>query len=119
MISNFFIDRPRFAIVIAIIITLAGAIALSRIPVAQFPSIVPPQVQVTVTYPGASAKVVEQSVAEPIEEAVNGIPDEIYMSSVSANDGSYSLTVSFKVGSNPAGHFTITHSGPTGRYYDP
>jgi hydrophobe/amphiphile efflux-1 (HAE1) family protein len=99
--SAFFIDRPRFAIVIALIITLAGGIALTRIPVAQFPSIVPPQVQVTVTYPGASAKVVEGTVAEPIEEAVNGINDEIYMSSTSANDGSYSLTVSFRVGSNP------------------
>jgi hydrophobe/amphiphile efflux-1 (HAE1) family protein len=101
MFSAFFIDRPRFAVVIAIIITLAGALALTRIPVAQFPSIVPPQVQVTVTYPGASAKVVEQSVAEPIEEAVNGLPDEIYMSSTSGNDGSYSLTVSFRVGSDP------------------
>ncbi len=101
MFSAFFIDRPRFAIVIALIITLAGGIALTRIPVAQFPSIVPPQVQVTVTYPGASSKVVENTVAEPIEEAVNGINDEIYMSSTSANDGSYSLTVSFRVGSNP------------------
>ncbi len=101
MFSAFFIDRPRFAIVIALIITLAGGIALTRIPVAQFPSIVPPQVQVTVTYPGASAKVVEDTVAEPIEEAVNGINDEIYMSSTSANDGSYALTVTFRVGSNP------------------
>ncbi len=101
MFSAFFIDRPRFAIVIALIVTLAGGIALTRIPVAQFPSIVPPQVQVTVTYPGASAKVVENTVAEPIEEAVNGINDELYMSSTSANDGSYSLTVSFRVGSNP------------------
>ncbi len=101
MFSAFFIDRPRFAIVIALIITLAGGIALTRIPVAQFPSIVPPQVQVTVTYPGASAKVVENTVAEPIEEAVNGINDEIYMSSTSANDGSYALTVTFRVGSNP------------------
>jgi hydrophobe/amphiphile efflux-1 (HAE1) family protein len=101
MFSAFFIDRPRFAIVVALIITLAGAIALTRIPVAQFPSIVPPQVQVVVNYPGASAKVVEDTVAEPIEEAVNGINDEIYMSSASANDGSYVLTVSFRVGSNP------------------
>jgi hydrophobe/amphiphile efflux-1 (HAE1) family protein len=100
MLSAFFIDRPRFAIVIALILTLAGGIALTRIPVAQFPSIVPPQVQVTVTYPGASAKVVENTVAEPIEEAVNGLPDEIYMSSTSANDGSYSLSVSFRVGSD-------------------
>ncbi len=101
MISAFFIDRPRFAIVIAIIVTLAGAIAMTRIPVAQFPAIVPPQVQVTVTYPGASAQVVENTVAEPIEEAVNGLNDEIYMSSTSGNDGSYSLTVTFRVGSNP------------------
>jgi hydrophobe/amphiphile efflux-1 (HAE1) family protein len=100
MLSAFFIDRPRFAIVIALIVTLAGAISISRIPVAQFPSIVPPQVQVTVSYPGASAQVVEQTIAEPLEEAVNGVPDEIYMSSTSANDGSYSLTVSFKVGSD-------------------
>jgi len=101
MLSAFFIDRPRFAIVIALILVLAGGIAVTRIPVAQFPSIVPPQVQVTVTYPGASAKVVEETVAEPIEEAVNGLNDEIYMSSTSANDGSYSLTVSFRVGSDP------------------
>ncbi|MDE8346901.1 MAG: efflux RND transporter permease subunit, partial [Acidocella sp.] len=101
MFSAFFIDRPRFAVVMAIIITLAGVIALTRIPVAQFPSIVPPQVQVTVNYPGASAKVVEQTVAEPIEEAVNGLNDELYMSSTSANDGSYTLTVSFRVGSDP------------------
>ena len=101
MLSSFFIDRPRFAIVIALIVTLAGAIAMTRIPVAQFPSIVPPQVQVTVNYPGASAKVVEQTVAEPIEEAVNGLPDEIYMSSTCGNDGSYNLTVSFAVGSDP------------------
>ncbi|OYV40050.1 MAG: hydrophobe/amphiphile efflux-1 family RND transporter [Rhodospirillales bacterium 20-64-7] len=101
MLSAFFIDRPRFAIVIALIITLAGSIALTRIPVAQFPSIVPPQVQVTVSYPGASARVVEQTVAEPLEEAVNGLNDELYMSSTSANDGSYTLTVSFRVGSNP------------------
>ena len=101
MLSAFFIDRPRFAVVIALILILAGGIALTRIPVAQFPNIVPPQVQVTVNYPGASARVVEQTVAEPIEEAVNGINDEIYMSSTSANDGSYSLTVTFRVGSNP------------------
>ncbi|WP_298285874.1 efflux RND transporter permease subunit [Acidocella sp.] len=101
MISSFFIDRPRFAGVIAIVTLLAGAISLTRIPVAQFPDIVPPQVMVTVNYPGASAKVVEQTVAEPIEEAVNGLNDEIYMSSTSGNDGSYTLNVSFRVGSNP------------------
>ena len=101
MFSAFFIDRPRFAVVIAIIITLAGALAMTQIPVAQFPSIVPPQVQVLVNYPGASAQVVEQTVAEPIEEAVNGVNDELYASSTSADDGSYNLTVSFRVGSDP------------------
>ncbi|MGH7120626.1 MAG: efflux RND transporter permease subunit [Acetobacteraceae bacterium] len=100
MISGFFIDRPRFAIVIAIVITLAGVIAFTRIPIAQFPDIIPPQVQVSATYPGASASVVQQSVAEPLEEAVNGVQDELYMQSTSGNDGTYRLTVSFKIGSN-------------------
>jgi hydrophobe/amphiphile efflux-1 (HAE1) family protein len=101
MIPSFFIDRPRFAVVIAIVITIAGAIAMTRIPVAQFPSIVPPSVQVSATYPGASAKVVNDTVAEPLEQQINGLSDEIYYSSTSANDGTYGLTVTFKLGSNP------------------
>ncbi|MCF3945749.1 efflux RND transporter permease subunit [Acidiphilium sp. AL] len=101
MIPAFFIDRPRFAVVIALILVIAGLLALTHIPVAQFPSIVPPQVQVTANYPGASAKVVEDTVAEPIEEQVNGLDHELYMSSTSANDGSYNLTVSFALGSDP------------------
>jgi multidrug efflux pump len=101
LISSFFIDRPRFAVVIAIIVTIAGLIALTRIPIAQFPLIVPPQVNVTALYPGASAKVLQDTVAEPIEEQINGLPDEIYYSSTSADDGTYSLSVSFKVGSDP------------------
>ncbi len=101
MISGVFIDRPRLAIVIAIVITLAGLVGLSRIPVAQFPDIVPPQVQVAATYPGASASVVEQSVAQPIEAQVVGVDKMIYMRSVSGNDGSYNLTVSFQLGTNP------------------
>ena len=101
MISGVFIDRPRLAIVIAIVITLAGLVGLSRIPVAQFPDIVPPQVQVTATYPGASASVVEQSVAQPIEAQVVGVDKMIYMRSISGNDGSYNLTVSFLLGTNP------------------
>jgi hydrophobe/amphiphile efflux-1 (HAE1) family protein len=101
MISAVFVDRPRLAIVIAIVTTLAGLIALTRIPVAQFPDIVPPQVQVTTTYPGASAAVVESTVAQPLEAQVNGVDQMIYMKSNSANDGSYSLTVSFALGTNP------------------
>jgi multidrug efflux pump subunit AcrB len=101
MISAAFVDRPRLAVVIAIVITIAGLLALTRIPVAQFPDIVPPQVQVTATYPGASASVVESSVAQPIEAQVVGVDKMIYMKSTSANDGSYNLTVSFDLGSNP------------------
>ncbi len=101
MISDTFIDRPRLAVVIAIVITLAGLVGLSRIPVAQFPDIVPPQVSVTATYPGASASVVESSVAQPIEAQVVGVDKMIYMRSASGNDGSYNLVVSFLLGTNP------------------
>lgn len=101
MLSSVFINRPRLAIVIAIVITLAGLIAVTRIPVAQFPDIVPPQVSVTATYPGASAETVEAAIAQPIEAQVNGVDDMIYMSSTSGNNGTYTLTVTFKVGSDP------------------
>jgi hydrophobe/amphiphile efflux-1 (HAE1) family protein len=101
MISAVFIRRPRLAVVIAIVTTLAGLIALTRIPVAQFPDIVPPRVQVTATYPGASAAVVEAAVAQPLEAQIVGVDKMIYMKSTSGNDGSYNLTVSFAVGTNP------------------
>jgi hydrophobe/amphiphile efflux-1 (HAE1) family protein len=101
MISDIFVDRPRLAVVIAVVITIAGLIALTRIPVAQFPDIVPPQVQVTAVYPGASAAVVEATVAQPIEAQVVGVDKMIYMKSASGNDGSYNLTVSFVLGSDP------------------
>ena len=101
MISSLFIRRPRLAIVIAIVITIAGAIAMTRIPVAQLPDIVPPQVIVSTNYPGASAETVEAAVAEPIEAQVNGVDHMIYMQSTSGNDGSYSLAVSFALGTNP------------------
>jgi len=101
MISAIFIDRPRLAVVIALVITIAGALALTRIPVAQFPDIVPPQTVVSATFPGASAAVVESSIAQPIEAQVVGVDKMIYMSSTSGNDGSYNLTVSFTLGSDP------------------
>ena len=101
MFSAIFVDRPRLAIVIAIVITIAGAIAVTRIPVSQFPDIVPPQVQVTATYPGASASVVESSVAQPIEAQMVGVDKMIYMKSNSLNDGTYTLTVSFELGTDP------------------
>ena len=96
--SNFFIDRPIFATVLAIVITLAGTIAFLLLPVARFPQITPPSVQVSTTFPGADASTIEQSVAAPIEVQVNGVPNMIYMDSRSANDGSYTLNVTFDVG---------------------
>lgn len=101
MISQFFIYRPKFAFVISIIITLAGLLAIPVLPVAQFPPITPPVIEVTANFPGASAKVVQDTVANPIESQVNGVEDMIYMSSKSANDGSYRLSVTFAVGTDP------------------
>jgi multidrug efflux pump len=96
--SRFFIDRPIFASVLSIVIALAGFVAIPTLPIAQYPQITPPSIIVSCTYPGASAQVVAESVAAPIEQQVNGVEDMIYMSSQSANDGSYSLTVTFKPG---------------------
>ena len=100
MFSDFFIDRPKFALVIAIVLTLAGGLSIYMLPVTEYPAIAPPSIQVNGVYPGASAEVVEATVGTPIEDAVNGVEDMIYMSSKSANDGSYSLTVTFKVGAD-------------------
>lgn len=101
MFSAIFISRPRLAAVIAIVTTIAGLLSLLAIPIAQYPDIVPPQVSVTTTYPGASAAVVEATVAQPIESQIVGVDKMIYMKSVSGNDGSYSLKVSFELGTDP------------------
>ena len=98
MFTRFFIDRPIFATVLSVIITLAGGIALGSLPVAQYPEITPPTIEVYTVYPGANARVVADTVAAPIEQQVNGVEDMMYMSSQSTNDGTYTLTVTFKPG---------------------
>ena len=100
MISKFFIERPILANVIAIITVLLGAISLFNLPVSKYPNIVPPTIQVTTRYPGASAETIGKTVGIPIEQAVNGVENSIYQSSTSGSDGSYMLTITFKVGSN-------------------
>src|SRR5262249_49184840 len=98
MISDFFIARPVLANVLAILMIVIGGVAMFALPVAQYPDVVPPTVQVTTRYPGASARTVVDTVALPIEQQVNGVEGMIYMQSYSGADGSYSLTVTFKIG---------------------
>ena len=101
MFSRIFIERPRLAVVVSIVLTLAGFIALFNIPVAQYPQITPPEIRVTATYPGANAKVVADNVAAPIEKEINGVDKMLYMSSSCSNNGQYTLAVTFEVGTDP------------------
>lgn len=96
----FFIDRPIFATVLSVVITLAGGIAVFTLPVTQYPEIAPPTVEVSTMYPGANARVVADTVAAPIEQLVNGVEDMLYMSSQCTNDGTYTLTVTFAPGTD-------------------
>ncbi|MCA1685194.1 MAG: efflux RND transporter permease subunit, partial [Planctomycetia bacterium] len=98
MFSKFFIDRPIFASVLSIVVTLAGGIAVWTLPVAQYPDITPPTVEISAYYPGANARVVADTVAAPIEQQVNGVENMMYMASQCTNDGMYTLTVTFKLG---------------------
>jgi len=99
--STFFIDRPIFAAVISIVIVLAGLVAMRSLPIAQYPEIVPPQVVVSATYPGASAQTIAETVAAPLEQQINGVEGMIYMQSTSTGSGTLNLSVYFQTGTNP------------------
>ena len=101
MFSEYFIERPRFAIVISIVMILLGLLAIVVLPISQYPEITPPQIVVKTTYPGADAEVLVDTVAVPIENQINGVEDMLYMSSSSDDSGNYNLTVTFNVGANP------------------
>src|SRR4051794_29865880 len=100
MISHFFIDRPIFATVLSVVIVIVGVVALSQLPVAQYPDVAPPTIQVTATYPGANAMIVGDTVATPIEQEVNGVERMLYMSAKCTNDGQMNLDVTFELGTN-------------------
>src|SRR3989440_836809 len=100
MFSRFFIDRPIFGTVISVVITLAGAVAVFTLPIAQYPEVTPPTVLVSAIYPGANAQTVRDTVAAPIEEQVSGVEGMMYMSSRCTNDGAYNLVVTFKLGTD-------------------
>ena len=100
-ISRFFVDKPIFAGVLSIIIFVAGLIAILKLPISEYPDVVPPSVVVRAQYPGANPKIIAETVAAPLEEQINGVENMLYMSSQNTSDGALALTVTFKIGTNP------------------
>src|SRR3954470_6412167 len=100
-LSKFFIDRPIFAGVISVVIFLAGLISLFQLPISEYPEVVPPSVVISAQFPGANPKVIAETVAAPLEEQINGTENMLYMSSQAASDGNMTLTVTFKLGTDP------------------
>ena len=117
MISKLFIERPIVAIVIAIITVIGGLVAMRGLPVAQFPEIIPPQILVSTTFTGADAVTIEQSVATPLEQQMNGVDDMLYMQSTNANDGTMTLTVTFDVETDPNIDQVNAHREALARHY--
>ena len=98
---RFFVDRPIFAVVLSVLMLIAGGITLFQLPLSEYPSVTPPTVQVTAAYPGASPEVIAETVAAPLEQAINGVENMLYMSSQSATDGRMTISISFKQGTDP------------------
>jgi multidrug efflux pump subunit AcrB len=109
-LSHFFIDHPRFAAVINIFITVFGLATLTSLPVGQYPNIVPPTVQITTAYPGASAETIARTVATPLEQAINGVENMDYISSQSTSNGLLAITVTFKIGTDMNVALMLTHN---------
>src|SRR5271154_248418 len=109
-LTHFFIDRPRFATVLSIFVMLLGLGALAILPVAQYPEIVPPTIQITTSYPGASAETIARTVATPLEQAVNGVENMEYITSQSTSNGQLSITVIFEIGADPNTALMLTRN---------